>query len=27
LALTELQMEPAQDIQLSELLVGIAYRR
>jgi hypothetical protein len=27
LALTELQMEPAQDLQLSELLVGIAYRR
>jgi hypothetical protein len=27
LALTELQMEPAQDLQLSELLVGVAYRR
>jgi hypothetical protein len=27
LALTELQMEPAQDLQLSALLVGGAYRR
>jgi hypothetical protein len=27
LALTELQMEPEQDLQLSELLVGEAYRR